>query len=97
MKKRKTIRMTRSRWAEFFTKLQGSEGCNFRFRNKKDPDSVVWKCFGNHSIARRILQRMGFGARSIAGILKHCEHLGGYCDCEIIFNTTEKIFPPKAA
>jgi Protein of unknown function (DUF2695) len=91
------IRMTRSRWAEFFTKLEGQEGCNFRLQDEKDSGSVVWKCFGDHSIARGILQRMGFKGRSVANTLKHCERHGGYCDCEIIFNTAEKMFPPNAA
>ena len=72
-------------WGTFIEKLEGPEGCDF----KKDKDGkITWRCKGgkDKSLAAAIMQ-----ARAdvdIAASLSYFEHLGGYCDCEILFNVT---------
>lgn len=34
------------RWKEFTERLEGSEGCNFRLKDKNDPMSFSLKCSG---------------------------------------------------
>jgi len=94
-KKSQPTRMTKSRWAEFFNRLKGSEGCHFRLLDENKKDSWAWKCGGgtDQSLAKEILQHMGLGERAITSTLTPCQKLGGYCDCEIMFNVAPRIFP----
>jgi hypothetical protein len=71
------------KWAEFTTRLEGAEGCNFQ-----DDGKTTWQCKGgmNKDFATAILASMGFDEQSITSSLKFFEANGGHCDCEILFN-----------
>jgi hypothetical protein len=69
------------RWDEFLERLCGPEGCDFKAKG--------WTCFGDVRFSRKVLSGMGLDAAatdlSIGGFRK----LGGYCDCEVVFNVEE--------
>lgn len=75
------------RWKEFYERLEGEEGCNFRYTNGKGKvKDITWDCGGGRdkSFAISILETMeGIDVeKSLDFFDKH----GGHCDCEIIFN-----------
>lgn len=77
-----TMTPSHPRWEEFFKRLEGPEGCNFR---QNEAGNIVWNCDNTteRPFARKILADMGFDVeRSLAQF----EREGGYCDCEIVFN-----------
>ena len=41
--------------------------------------------------ARKILKKMEIPEEEISAFLEECEDLGGFCDCEILFNAEEKL------
>jgi len=75
---------------EFFKRLEGPEGCNFR---KNDKDEIIWNCAGgtDQSLAIAILTDMGIGPKTQSNFLALCYKHGGHCDCEILFNAEERI------
>jgi len=72
------------RWNEFFDRLEGPEGCNFR----EEDGQLRFNCGGgaDQSKAVTILHRMGFDGISIAQSQDYFNAHGGFCDCEILFN-----------
>jgi hypothetical protein len=82
--------MTRrhKRWAEFCERLEGPEGCNFR---KKPDGRTTWDCKSGRDKSRAIAILTAMGA-TVGEIVASCEYfssLGGYCDCEILFNVRQ--------
>ena len=78
---------------EFFERLEGSEGCDFKETVPGDSKTVSWKCSGGNdkSLAIKILKAMGIGIGEIDQFLQECHENGGHCDCEIIFNAKERM------
>lgn len=71
-------------WNDFYERLSGQEGCNFREDKEK---GIIWDCPGDHEkpLARAILK--SYGNINIKKSLKYFEEHGGRCcDCEIVFN-----------
>ena len=69
-------------WQEFFGRMLGPEGCNFR---KNDAGDTIWDCGGGDDLSRSraILTDMGL---DVEGSLKYLSENGGHCDCEVLFN-----------
>lgn len=82
--------LTEEQWSEFFTRLEGPEGCNFQ-----EGETLTWECdSGNDkSKAEAILTKMGLDDRLRERVLKLVDVFGGHCDCEILFNAEERILP----
>jgi len=79
------------RWAEFVTRLEGPEGCNFREHPKYpgDPGHFTWDCDANDRTcphARAILKAMGATETEIINSILFFSNHGGFCDCEILYN-----------
>lgn len=74
------------RWDEFYERLEGEEGCNFRYKIEGDPNSTTWTCSSkaDRPLATAILEKMG--NIDIDKTMKYFDEHGGYCDCEILFN-----------
>ena len=72
------------RWDEFCERLEGPEGCDFQ----KVGADTRWSCEGGTEKPRatRILTAMGLSAEDVQWSLAYFEELGGFCDCEILFN-----------
>ena len=86
--------MNKEQLKEFFERLFGPEGCNFR-KDKKGEDQ--WNC-GNgddKTLSIKILRKMGIKNKDIKIFLSQCEKYGGYCDCEIIFNAMDHFIKPE--
>jgi len=81
--------ISKKKQKEFFERLYGKEGCNFRKVNGK----VVWKCKGGLSkaLSVKILKKMKVSDADMAEFLTLCTLHGGHCDCEIIFNAERAI------
>ena len=69
------------RWREFFERLAGPEGCDFK-------PSGSWNCHGGTDtrFSRRVLVAMGLSEVAIKQTLRYFRLDGGYCDCEIVLN-----------
>ena len=70
------------KWEEFYERLNGPEGCDFR------PHPTVgftFKCKGgdDRSMATNILRDMG---ADVEASLDFFSENGGFCDCEVILN-----------
>ncbi len=83
-----TKKITNRAIAEFFTRLEGKEGC---FRKDKEGDRG-WNCEAgiDKTKSRLILKRMGFDINQIIYILGKMQEAGGSCDCGIILNAKRK-------
>jgi hypothetical protein len=95
MAKRKPLTPETSpgRWKAFIAAMEGPTGCNFRLKDKKDPNSATWNCAGgtDQSIARKVLKLMKLTPAEIEETLAYCNANGGHCDCEIVFNCSEPV------
>lgn len=82
--------LARKQLDEFFSRLEGPEGCDFK---EDEKGKVTWKCKGgkDRSKAFEILRKMEISEKDIAVFISLCETYGGYCDCEILFNAEEHI------
>lgn len=73
----------------FLTRLQDRvfpDGMN------ADGEPVTVCCDGRtQTQARDVLAGMGAPQRVAGAFLKHCEELGGYCDCEILLNAAPEM------
>jgi hypothetical protein len=79
------MRPENPRWAEFLERLQGPGGCDF----KKDGNGeITWRCKGgkDKTLATAIMQSMS--DVDVPASLAYFERHGGFCDCEIVLNTT---------
>jgi hypothetical protein len=85
--------LNREQLEEFFERLEGPEGCDFRVKDPNVASSVTWKCKGgtDKTFATKILKSMMIDDAEIADFLERCEATGGYCDCEILFNSQETL------
>ena len=70
-------------WKEFYERLDGKEGCNFR---KDNNGEIIWNCKGgrNKELAIAIMEKIC--NIDIKRSIEYFNKNGGYCDCEIIFN-----------
>lgn len=58
--------------------------CNFRKEKGKD----TWTCFGDLRFVKEFCKKHNLNFKKIK---ERVEGTGGYCDCEVLFNSTEKI------
>jgi hypothetical protein len=75
---------------EFFDRLGGPEGCDFR----PGPHGIQFICAGGqagHPFSRKILTSMGISEAGIAKCIVDFERHGGFCDCEVLFNACERM------
>lgn len=80
--------LTKKQISEFLDRLNGPEGCHFRYKGKHIAENFTWKCGGKPEmpLARRILEKMGVQSKKIETFLDWCREHGGCCDCEIMWN-----------
>jgi len=84
--------ITKEQLEEFFSRLEGPEGCDF----KEDPDpkkKFTWKCKGgtDKTFAKKILKEMKIDPDVQIDLLCRCDMHGGHCDCEILFNAADRL------
>jgi hypothetical protein len=89
--KRETEAIAMVNWEEFFDRLCGLEGCNFR----EEDGSQVWTCGrdAGHPFSRTILARMGVLRADIDKCVRYFEAHGGYCDFEVVLNVMDDLVP----
>lgn len=73
--------LSHKRWNEFYYRLLGPDGCDFRHNEKGIP---IWNCANDMSFTINILKTMP--EIDIDKSLEYFEENGGYCDCEILLN-----------
>lgn len=77
-------------YEEFFDRLYGPEGCNFRGKE----ENLTWTCDGKgFLLSRTILKKMNVNSKDTEEFLKECKCCGAYCDCEIIWNAMDHFLP----
>lgn len=79
--------MAQEQFEELCEYLDSEQGCNFHERVPGDSQSVTWKCDNTLAMTRQWLQEHGLNVDANVGKL---QALGGFCDCEVLFNTTER-------
>ena len=72
-------------WGEFYRRLCGPEGCDFKFHAAK---GYTWTCKGgsNKELAAAILRTLP--EIDVEATLAYFEAQGHFCDCKIMFNAT---------
>lgn len=87
MEKGRVMTPASDRWDEFYDRMEGPEGCDFR---KDEAGKITWRCEGGRdkSYAEAILKAMG--GFDVAASCAFFEEMGGYCDCEILFNVEDR-------
>ena len=80
--------LTKEQMDEFFLRLKGEEGCDFR---EDDNGKMTWKCKGGNdkTYSLQILKKMSISQSEIDEFLNFCHINEGHCDCEIIFNIND--------
>lgn len=77
-------------WEDFVERLNGPEGCDFRFEGPDDDISNLrWTCDSQDDslpFSRAIMKDMGFSDDEIDDSLAYFAENGGFCDCEVLFN-----------
>ena len=81
--KQKPRLMTAQEFARLCEWLEGPKGCYFR-TDPNSPDGMTWTCDGSLRKTKQWLRRRPF--LSIDGNVRQIRQLGGYCDCEVLFN-----------
>jgi len=72
-------------------KLRQIESFLINLYRKLDISKKGSKCDGTFSYSRFILEEMGVKKEKLNNFLKLCQHYGGYCDCEILFNAKDQL------
>jgi hypothetical protein len=82
--------LSKEQLEEFFRKLEGPEGCDFKEDAK---GKITWNCKAgmDKTHAKRILKNMGIPKWQADEFLDLCDEHGGHCDCEILMNAEERI------
>lgn len=82
--------ITSKQMLEFLERLEGPEGCNFK---ENENAKITWECKGgnNKDLSIKILTAMNIPTKDQVEFLTHCDELGGHCDCEILFNSAERL------
>jgi hypothetical protein len=78
--------MTAAEFTRLCEWLEGPQGCHFRLDPTRpdDPEGIRWNCDGTLRKTRQWLKRRAF--LSLNANLNVIRELGGYCDCEVLFN-----------
>jgi len=71
------------RWSEFFCRLTGPEGCNFR-TYPKARGGETWNC--DHTLAKSAVILASMEDVDVERTLDFFQEYGGYCDCEVVLN-----------
>jgi len=79
--------MTTKEFGRLCAWLDGPDGCNFRV-DLSQPEGITWTCDGSLRMTKRWLRRRDF--LHIDANIKVLKSLGGYCDCEVVFNACGK-------
>jgi hypothetical protein len=69
---------------EFFNEL--GDLVDFRKHPEKKGD-MTWNCKHNHDQTKQVCEKLGLPWDEVLEILKNT---GGYCDCEVLWNTYTK-------
>ena len=64
------------------------EKCNFHEEGKGMEKKAVWTCFHDLRFVKEYCVLVDVSFPAVQAVLGRA---GGYCDCEVIFNSTEKI------
>ena len=82
--------LTKKQLKEFFEKLEGPEGCDFKADEK---GKTTWNCKAgmDKTHAKSVLKKMGIPKEEADDFLSLCDEHGGHCDCEILMNAEERI------
>ncbi len=75
--------MTTKEFTRLCEWLDGPKGCHFR-PDPNNPGEIIWNCDGSLRKTRQWLRRRDF--LSLKGNVKLIRELGGFCDCEVVFN-----------
>lgn len=79
---RDELQMSREEIKEFLDRLAGEEGISLtRFGSS---------CNG-YTCSKRILKKMGITKETQDKFFQLCYYYGGHCDCEILFNASERL------
>lgn len=78
--------MSTARWEKFFDLLNGPGYCDF---HKDARGKTVWTCAQGAArpLTVKALTAMKLSSKKISEVLDYCASTGGYCDCEVLFNT----------
>jgi Protein of unknown function (DUF2695) len=77
--------MTNEQLFALFDYLEGPQGCNFQDDERGE---ATWKCDTTLDMTRAWLRDRGLDEEENIAFL---ESLGGHCDCEVVFNVTDKV------
>ena len=75
--------LTKLKIKRFLRRLGGTEGCNFTHE--------TWHCDGTFKKAKAIMTKMNFTEEEIGRVLDISQNNGGFCDCEMLFNTSNTL------
>lgn len=81
--------LTKLKIKRFLKQLEGPKGCNFCHA----PNSLAWAwhCDGTFKKAKTIMTEMKFTEEEIGRVLDISQNNGGFCDCEMLFNTSNTL------
>ena len=74
------------RYAKLFNYVK--KQCNFRLKNPNDKNSVTWNCDGKLTFVKNFAEANNLNFQAIKEKLNDT---GGYCDCEVLFNSIHRI------
>lgn len=75
------------KWKKLYDYLDGKDGCNFR----KEKGKITWDCDAKTlTKTRQFCKQNNINFNKVK---KTCYETGGFCDCEVLFNTMENITP----
>jgi len=76
------------KWKDLFDYV--SKKVNFRYKEgkPKTTENVIWACYGDLGFVRKFCKKHGI---PISSVISRLNETGGYCDCEVLFNSIEHI------
>ena len=72
-------------WKNLFDFLEGKKGCNFR---ETKSSSMTWDCNTTLKKTEAFCKKNNIDFETVETM---CQNTGGYCDCEVIWNSMDKI------
>ena len=74
------------KWKDLFDFVE--EKCNFHEKEEGNNDSLTWTCYRDLRFVKEFCKKHKLNFKKIK---KKLDKTGGFCDCEVLFNSVGRI------
>jgi len=81
-------KIVKTSWKELFDFLEEKVNFHYKKEQSKTPENISWICFGDLRFVEAFCKTRNLDT---SAVIKRLNETGGYCDCEVLFNSVANI------